>query len=66
MKKIKKEKLQFKKFSVLELNNLKSVKGGGNDAPPTVTIDLTITGGNGNGGGAGNGGAASSSADCLK
>lgn len=41
MKKIKKEKLQFEKFSVAELNNLKSIKGGDNDLP-TKTIDLTV------------------------
>ncbi|MCL9804608.1 hypothetical protein NAT51_03685 [Flavobacterium amniphilum] len=60
MKKNKKERLQFEKFSVMELNNLIAIKGGGNDAPPTVTHDLTITGGSSNGGGG------SSSADCTK
>lgn len=55
MKKNKKERLQFEKFSVAELNNLQSIKGGGNDLPTnTVTIDLTITQqGNGTSGGAG-------------
>lgn len=46
MKKNKKEKLQFEKFSVAELNNLKAIKGGDYDVP-TVTIDLTIFFGNG-------------------
>ena len=59
MKKIKKQKLQFEKFTVAELDNLKTIKGGQNDVP-TVTIDLTITGGNNNGGGAGNAGGGSS------
>ena len=57
MKKIKKEKLQFEKFSVAELNNLKSIKGGDNDLP-TGTIDLTaiLTGNQGNQGNVGGGG----------
>lgn len=57
MKKNKKEKLQFEKFSVTELNNLQSIKGGGNDLP-TGTIDLTVilTGNAGNQGNAGGGG----------